>query len=144
MTYNFNLIVSRRALVSYINRVSQRPSIMTLVWGRASLIAQSANAYFLATDKLAWTLGVHVPIPGGLAGSAATARNATLPTTNAMAESPVPFIIAETSLATDFRAFLVTGQGVGLDIVPDQRGAVLEEGREKFPGGFLYSCRYTS
>lgn len=56
-----------------------------------------------------------------------------------MAESPVPFIIAETSFATDFRVFLVTGQGVGLDIVPDQRRAVraLEEGREKFPGRSL-------
>jgi len=43
-------------------------------------------------------------------------------------------------LATDFRAFLVTGQGVGFDIVPDQGGAirVLEEDREKFPGRSLH------
>lgn len=63
-----------------------------------------------------------------------------------MQKSPVPFIIAETSWLTDFRAFLVTGQGVGLDIVPDQGGAAraLEEGREKFPGRSLHIATYTS
>jgi len=58
-------------------------------------------------------------------------QNGHRPTTNAMSQNHLCFSLSQ--LATDFRAFLVIGQAVGIDIVPgdDPGGAarVLEEGR---------------
>lgn len=63
--HNFNLTVSRGSRIISIACTAcrnRRPNITTSIWGRASLIVQSANAYFLATNKPAWTLFVHIPM----------------------------------------------------------------------------------
>lgn len=157
MMYNFNLTVPRSFRLVYWSRASRACVATTRtaecydIHMGSCVVNRAKCTYFLATNKTrldSYASTYRCDSPANLLvqprrWGTRLCQNAHPPTTNAMAESPVPFIIAETSWLPILEPFWYPAKEWGLTLCPIGEGqpAPLRRVAKNFPGDLCISLR---